>query len=359
MKLDFIFRPHLKRKMSAELLILLSTDFTQLLESAEDFNVLIRVGEQPKNYKEFKAHSVVLRARSSYFKSSLADQWVEREGNFYVLKKPNVLPEIFDIILNGTVSLEDIGWSRMIELLVAADELCLRQLLNYVQSHFVTNGIDWLRDNFYKKLLLEMLKCDDLQLEEVDVWNVVLKWGSSQANLSLQNEALPKDVYEEILRCQLTKDTFLISSLMPPRGIALDSNLIGSRHAALIANWIDRREKFSGACQIVPYHFNLLLRGTRDSFKEDVFHELCDNQGPTLVVAKVRDTGELIGGFNPVGWSSSGLWIETTESFIFSLGDGLDPELGQAVLSRILNTKCAIDDSPSIGPCFGVSDLVM
>ncbi|CAG8534399.1 1343_t:CDS:2 [Acaulospora morrowiae] len=422
--------------MSAELLVLLSVDFIQLLEAADDFDVLIRVGEQKK---EFKAHSIILRTRSTYFKSALADQLVEKEGSFYVFQKPNISSETFAIILSGTVKLEEVDWSYMTALLLAAEELCLSQLLDYTQNYIVENGISWMRNNLYniiptifendsfeilqqccvriisqdppkkhrryftqwpEKLLLAMLKCDDLQLEEIDVWGVALKWSASQAQILLRNvnqwsgeelsrfskklencieyirfyhisgadfyhhvrpfkEAFPNNVYEEILRFQLTRDTLSILSLVPPRGIVLDSNIIGSRHAALISSWIDRQETFDGSCQMVSYHFSLLLRGTRDGFKEQKFHELCDNQGPTLVVAKVKGTGELIGGYNPVGWSSSGLWIETTESFIFSLGDGLDPKLGQAILSRVQNTKCAIDDSPCIGPCFGITDLVM
>ncbi|CAB5189490.1 unnamed protein product [Rhizophagus irregularis] len=86
---------------------------------------------------------------------------------------------------------------------------------------------------------------------------------------------------------------------------------------------------------------------------------LCDNQGPALIVLKVKGTGELLGGYNPNGWNSTGDWIESTESFIFSLGDGKDPN--HSILSRIKysNFKCAIDDSPCIGPCFGTSDLAM
>jgi len=41
----------------------LSKDFSSILHDADDFNVIIRVGEN-KNTKEFRAHSVILRARS-------------------------------------------------------------------------------------------------------------------------------------------------------------------------------------------------------------------------------------------------------------------------------------------------------
>ncbi|CAG8435988.1 17145_t:CDS:2 [Funneliformis caledonium] len=312
----------------------------------------------------------------------------------------------------GTVSWEKFDGEKTLELLIAADELCLNELLEYVQDYFITKGNDWLlknideychtifqHDNFHKlqescikmvsndpqrfgkrgkfmewpdKLVTGILKRDDLHLEEIDVWILLLKWGVSQIELSFNikewaledfsrlalklkdciqfirfyhisgadfynhvrpyKSLLPKDLYENLLRYHFKMDKPPISTtLVPPRGIALDSKLIGSRHAALIASWIDHQKNFDPlTCHLVPCHFNLLLRGSRDNFKCSTFHRLCDNQGPALIVLKVKGTGELLGGYNPI-----------------------------AILSRIKNYNCAIDDSPCIGPCFGISDLVM
>uniref|UniRef100_A0A1D1XM49 Ectoderm-neural cortex protein 1 n=1 Tax=Anthurium amnicola TaxID=1678845 RepID=A0A1D1XM49_9ARAE len=439
---------------TTELLTTLSNDFMWLLEYADDYNILIRVGEGQR-VRTFKAHSIVLRARSTYFRYALSSEWATIEGNTYYFTKPNITPESFEIILNyiysGEVSLKKFDGEKILELLVAADELCLNELLEYVQDYFVKNGNGWLRenineychiifqhDNFQKlqdycikmvsndpqkfrrygrfmqwpdDLVIGILKRDDLHLEEIDVWNILIKWGTAQVNLSFNNPndwssedfsklalklkdciqyirfyhisgadffnhvrpfktLLPEDLYQELLhyhqfnfinnnnKHQLNN----ILTILPPRGIALDSKLIGTKHAALIASWIDREENFNPVkCHLVPYQFNLLLRGSRDDFKCSTFHKLCDNQGPALIVLKVKGTGELLGGYNPNGWNSTGAWIESTESFIFSLGDGKDPAYSQAILSRVKysNSKCAIDDSPCIGPCFGTSDLVM
>ena len=48
---------------------ILSKDLSLILNDSDDFNVIIRVGEG-QNIKEFRAHSVILRARSPYFKSA-------------------------------------------------------------------------------------------------------------------------------------------------------------------------------------------------------------------------------------------------------------------------------------------------
>ena len=56
----------------------LSKDFSLILNDADDYNVIIEVGEN-NNTKEFKAHSVILRARSQYFKSALSSEWITKK----------------------------------------------------------------------------------------------------------------------------------------------------------------------------------------------------------------------------------------------------------------------------------------
>lgn len=84
--------------MSKEFYVTLSKDFHQLLDESDDYNVIIRVGEAD-NEKTFHAHSVILRARSPYFRTALANQWVRKEGDYTVFSKPNVSPVVFDLIL--------------------------------------------------------------------------------------------------------------------------------------------------------------------------------------------------------------------------------------------------------------------
>jgi hypothetical protein len=49
----------------------LSKDLSLILNDADDYNVIIQVGEN-NNTKEFRTHSVILRARSPYFKGVLS-----------------------------------------------------------------------------------------------------------------------------------------------------------------------------------------------------------------------------------------------------------------------------------------------
>ena len=63
-----------------------------------DYNVIIHIGEEP-NSKEFHAHSVILRCRSEYFIKIFSAENIEKKDGKYVIKKPNISPQAFDIIL--------------------------------------------------------------------------------------------------------------------------------------------------------------------------------------------------------------------------------------------------------------------
>ncbi|CAG8566906.1 12389_t:CDS:2 [Racocetra persica] len=134
--------------MSAEFLKSLSNDFVKLLSNVEDYNVIIKVGESP-NILHFKAHSCVLRARSTYFHSALSSDWVKTDGNFIVFEKSNISPEVFQMILkylySGTICLENQNPTRLIDLLAAADELILTELVNYLKEYLLTYHDQWIR----------------------------------------------------------------------------------------------------------------------------------------------------------------------------------------------------------------------
>ena len=76
----------------------LSKDLSSILKDADDFNVIIQVGEN-ENIKEFRAYSVILRARSSYFKGALSTRWITKSNNMIMFNKPNITPTVFEMIL--------------------------------------------------------------------------------------------------------------------------------------------------------------------------------------------------------------------------------------------------------------------
>ncbi|PKY54013.1 BTB-domain-containing protein [Rhizophagus irregularis] len=201
----------------------LSKDLSLILNNADDYNVIIHVGEND-NKKEFYTHSVILRARSSYFKSALSTNWITKKNNMIIFNKPNITPTIFDIIIKyiytGELDLTKQPGENILGLLIASDELLLEELFEYVQNYLIEKRTSWIYQNFVlvlndvfrldscKKLqnyclesickdplpfitsksclllddnvVFSLLKRDDLQVREIIIWNFLIEWGIEQ-----------------------------------------------------------------------------------------------------------------------------------------------------------------------------------
>jgi hypothetical protein len=256
-----------------------------------------------------------------------------------------------------------------------------------------------------EKSLIQLIKRDDLQMKEVEVWKHVLKWGLAQnptllpdpniwsdddfktmKNI-LQNclplvrffslsskefsrkvrpyqKLLNHQLYENLLSYYLDPEIVSTHKILRPRKTVLldnDTQIIESRIidlniASTISKWIDKivinddnfREFY------LPYKFELLLRGSRDGFTPKKFHKLCDNEYNTITFIKVKGTEEILGGYNPLKWESSNSWGITKDSFIFSFKN---KNIKDAIISNVNNINRALNYDPSRGPQFGV-DIV-
>ncbi|XP_043079851.1 interferon-induced protein 44-like [Puntigrus tetrazona] len=65
----------------------------------------------------------------------------------------------------------------------------------------------------------------------------------------------------------------------------------------------------------------LLYKASVHGYQASAFHEQCDNQGPTLLVAYNR-SGYVFGGYTSVDYSQSGQYIIDDQAFLFSFKDG-------------------------------------
>ncbi|CAG8827183.1 10502_t:CDS:1, partial [Racocetra persica] len=84
---------------SDKLLLNFSNKIGKLLEDPDyEFNTIIRTGND-SNIKCFKAHSLILRAMSPYFRTALSSKHVMKEGDWTYLEQPNFSPSTFDVIL--------------------------------------------------------------------------------------------------------------------------------------------------------------------------------------------------------------------------------------------------------------------
>src|SRR5919206_1518314 len=134
---------------------------------------------------------------------------------------------IFRYIYGGKLSLEEHDTLDIVKILIAVNELGLQDLTSYIQSFLVHNKAIWMEQNFEliyqtsfendsflelqkyctdlrskgpdkifnslnfssipEKLLVSLIQNDNLQMNEIQVWEYVLKWGLAQ------NPKLPSD----------------------------------------------------------------------------------------------------------------------------------------------------------------------
>ena len=187
---------------------------------------------------------------------------------------------------------------------------------------------------------------------------------------------LPKELYEDLLKYFLNSNSYSIKKSEVRENEYylknIDSEIIISQHAELISKWIDKVDVNSNASTSLfsklinngtedttcksnsLYEFKLLLRGSCDGFTPEKFHEICDNQSHTVIVTKVKDSNEILGGYNPVAWKSDGKFSITKDSFIFSFKN--HDNIENHILNRNIDVILYTND-PNSGLLFGIGDL--
>ena len=109
----------------------------------------------------------------------------------------------------------------------------------------------------------------------------------------------------------------------------------------LISNWIDYKDGLYDQ-NYLPYKFKLICQGTKDGFSRSVFEQKCYNIKQTVSIIKIKNTGELVGGYNPVCWNikekslNEVYYIKTYKSFIFKI------DKDEIIISRVKDPGSAI-----------------
>ena len=96
---------------------------------------------------------------------------------------------------------------------------------------------------------------------------------------------------------------------MAKAGFVRAGTLLTPKLTKLLNGWV--------GTSTVQQDWTLLYQATRDGFEANTFHNMCDGQGPTLVV--LRSNGFLFGGFSPAPWSKSGAYVSNASTFLFTL----------------------------------------
>ncbi|RIA82870.1 BTB/POZ protein, partial [Glomus cerebriforme] len=134
-----------------KLLPKLSQNLLEILDDDEYYDITIEVGNDPY-VKVFRAHMVILNYRSPYLRRILSTNKRKNDGTLTSIKLPNILPEIFQIVLRyiygGRLTLEEYDISDIIKIMVTANELSLQELIPYLESFLIENKTNWMEQNF-------------------------------------------------------------------------------------------------------------------------------------------------------------------------------------------------------------------
>ncbi len=106
----------------------------------------------------------------------------------------------------------------------------------------------------------------------------------------------------------------------------------------LLKNWIDSEKKINS---------HLLYRMTKDGDSFKIFHKLCDNIKPNLILIKSKK-GKKFGGFTFENWEScnEGIWKKDNKCFLFSL------DKKKRFFQKDINNNDNIYCLNIFGPCF-------
>ncbi|GBB89308.1 hypothetical protein RclHR1_00160024 [Rhizophagus clarus] len=410
-------------------------NFENLFETKKDYDVIIQAGEG-LNQKEIYAHSAILCCQSSFFDTEF------KNGN-YTFRIPNISPHIFEAVLRylycGHMDLNSKDGPDILKLLVAADELSLHTLSEYIQDFVNENqlylfhdqkeifkkdpvgilviiyqyeSLTTLKDHFLKVICQEpdiilginhisripahilesILVREDLALNEIDAWDKLItwaheqqptvnkdpsKWTSDEAALMQRTVSrfiplirfqdintaeyyqkiypyqglLPERLSQDIWQFHYAADMKPLGTLQSRSFCTIDSILIKTNHLALFSSWIADADVILTK---IPYKFNLILRGSRDGFNANTFHEKCDDKGATIIVAKIKGSNRIIGGYNPLDWNGNGDKT-TSESFIYTFGNQNIITTGR--IGRVLQPEYAVRCYSNYGPLFGSYNL--
>ncbi|CAG8461671.1 10226_t:CDS:2, partial [Scutellospora calospora] len=341
--------------MSAQLYPTLGEDLLASFKEKRFTDITITTEQGTPNAKTFRSHRFVLYSRSQYFRELLSE-----DDNNENIELPDISGEIFEDLLSGRVSLGHRSGSEVLELLLGAEKLTL-DLVNSIQSFIIEQHGNWLNEHFAhiyhvsnkyetfeqlrafcahtvnnspevvflaadftclpEKLLREILVRDDLKIDEVELWNYLLKWGlDKNSSLKFDPSLWSQDDVESLAKT--------LKDCLP----------------------LVRFFQFSAKnyrTHLLPY--KKLLKISQPKVYDDLKNYFSmDSLRPTCKILGPR--------YNPIEWKRVDcVWGKTSDSFIFSFPTN---DFQDAILSRVVTVAKAVSWELEYGPSFG-NDLIM
>ncbi|PKY51635.1 hypothetical protein RhiirA4_468789 [Rhizophagus irregularis] len=335
---------------------------------------------------KIEAKNISVKAFGILIKYIYSDELKLENNNFklnvdllvaaYVLR----LNELCSFIENHLLMNEEFLKQNFVLIQNVADRYKFTKLSNFYKSAYQRDPSLFFKANDFtdisKEFLLHILTKGNLSLNPIEVWDKIIEWAIAQSNElpseitkwttdnvktcgSLIKQFIPYIKFEEISAYEFfqkirpLKDIFDNNTYVRIledyvcNSVNINSKILDYELACILTKYIKYIENRNFADLFVSnvnsYKLKLLVRGSENGFDCRTFHKLCDNKGPTITIAKVKDTNEILGGYNPCDWKYEVYDNIIKESIIFSL-------------NKVEPTFSVVDDSSSLPKLYKLQD---
>ncbi|CAF1389004.1 unnamed protein product [Adineta steineri] len=231
----------------------------------------------------------------------------------------------------------------------------IHQALHQLEKSRETShhNIDTIYDEKKRQLQFEVDIKKEMQLNKLLELNQKVSKLISDGNASFkQIENLKRD-FQEVQKQykKFEKANFIRSNFEPNQLKTIVSNkeyFTGDDGTLLSYEHQVKLNEFYGK---KTQKWELIYKGTRDSFTSGAFHRHCDHRGPTMTIIQSKSGGYLFGGYTSVSWRSSQGYVEDSyEPFLFTLTNphGIPP-----TKYPVIEERYAIFNKKECGPTFG------
>ena len=228
-------------------------------------------------------------------------------------------------------------------------------------EEYFFNGIPKPKDINFKDITTNSFKVE-WKLDDINVLNIdkkeikyklEIRKGNSNDDFKQIYEGnehnfivndLEKNTNYEIRICSLFND--IISNYSDVNKIKTEN------YISLILNENERGNEFlQKLYEWTGYNnIELLYRGTKDGQGSNIFHQKCDNQGPTISLCK-NEKGNIFGGYASISWTSNGGYQTANGSFLFTLTNIYNT--APTKYPNTQNYSHAVNHNSNRGPTFG------
>ncbi|GBB99695.1 hypothetical protein RclHR1_00360044 [Rhizophagus clarus] len=345
-------------------------NYKNLYETKEGYDVKLYAGENNNNIKEFHVRSLILKTHSKFFKEIFSNDDIKKKDGYFIINSNNspkinlglqsLVTYIQEILIKDHNNFIIKNIFEILELTYRENhnklwDFCIQEICypNYILEfnklltlnpfilEIILKRNDFCIDN--EIIIWENLldwACEQLPpiQKDVDKWNkndfILMKKRLSRFiplirfyHISSEDFLLKVYPFKELLSNDLINNVFTyylspnnINNIQLSRYSC--SNIIESQHLIIISNWIDKKKylHYNNKVDNIFHRFKLIYRSSRDGNGNTIksFHENCDNKLNTILIAKIKNSEQIIGGYNPLTWDSSNSYKSTKDSFIFS-----------------------------------------